>query len=286
MWDYTDKVRDHFKNPRNIGFIKEADGIGEVGSMACGDALRLMFKLDDDGKITEAKFQTFGCASAIASSSVLTEMMIGLTLEEAEKITNQEIADRLGGLPDQKMHCSVLGREALEAAILDHRKRKGGEIPEKKEESRLVCICFGVTEEEVERAIRENNLTTVEDVTNYTKAGGGCGGCHEDIAQIIEKITGRPPEEKEKEVKEPSKKNLTNIQKIQLIQETIDREIRPILQKDGGDLELIDVDRNVVQVSLRGTCSQCRVASFTLRDVVEAKLREFVTEDLVVEEVQ
>lgn len=280
MWDYTDKVKDHFRNPKNVGYIKDADGVGEVGSLACGDALRLMFKLDQSGRIAEVKFQTFGCGSAIASSSALTEMILGLTLEEAEKVTNQQIAEFLGGLPDQKMHCSVMGREALEAAIENYRTGKTGG---KKLEGKVTCVCFGVTEKDIERAVLENHLSTVEEVTNYTKAGGGCGGCQPEIAEIIARVTGAaavaaaPPEP-------PKKRRMTNIQKISMIQETIDREVRPALRKDGGDIELIDVDGDNVLVSMRGNCAQCRVASFTLRDVVQAKLREFVSEEIVVME--
>jgi NifU-like protein len=281
MWDYSNKVKEHFLNPRNVGYIPDADGVGEVGSLACGDALRLMFKLDEEGRIQDAKFQTFGCGSAIASSSALTEMIKGLTLEEAERITNQQIAGFLGGLPEQKMHCSVMGREALEAAIEHYRTGKSGV---KKLEGRVTCVCFGVTEKDIERAIQENHLTTLEEVTNYTKAGGGCGGCHEEIAEIITRVTGRPPAEEP--APEKPRKRLTNIQKIQMITETIDREVRPALRKDGGDIELIDVDGNMVIVALRGNCAQCRVASFTLRDVVQAKLREFVSEDLTVVEEQ
>ena len=277
MWDYTDKVKEHFLNPRNVGYIKEADGVGEVGSLACGDALRLMFKLDAEGRIEEAMFQTFGCASAIASSSALTEIIKGMTLEEAAAVTNQDIAKYLGGLPEQKMHCSVMGREALEVAIDNY---KTGSTAPKKLEGKVTCICFGITEKDIERAVTENHLTSVEEVTNYTKAGGGCGGCLEEIGEIIARVTGAPPEEEE--VKEEPRRKLTNIQKIAMISETIEREVRPALKKDGGDIELIDVEGNTVIVSMRGNCAQCRVASFTLRDVVQAKLREFVDEEIQV----
>jgi len=280
MWEYTDKVKDHFFNPRNVGEIENPDGIGEVGSLACGDALKLTFKLDKNGRIVDAKFKTFGCASAIATSSVLTEIIKGMTLEEAARVTNRDIADYLGGLPEQKMHCSVMGREALEAAIENY--RTGGKKKHELE-GRVVCTCFGVTEKEIERVIVDNNLTTVEQVTNYCKAGGGCGGCKGEIEKIIERLQG----DKAGQVTEPTPRwagRMTNIQRIQLIQQTINEQIRPALRADGGDIELIDVEGNKVIVALRGMCAQCALANITVKNLVEAKLREFVSEDLFVEE--
>ena len=187
MWNYTEKTLDHFRNPRNVGKIENPDGTATVGSLACGDALTFQFKLDADGKIAEAKFQTFGCASAIASSSALTEMVLGKTLEEAKQITNQQIADYLGGLPPQKMHCSVMGREALEAAIKNY---ETGANTDRNLEDEKLCMCFDVSENEIRRVITENGLTSVEEVTNFTKAGGGCGGCKGKIQAILDEING------------------------------------------------------------------------------------------------
>ncbi len=279
MWEYTDKVRDHFFNPRNVGEIENPDGVGEVGSLACGDALKLTFKLDEKGIIRDAKFKTFGCASAIATSSVLTEIIKGMTIEDAAKVTNRDIADYLGGLPEQKMHCSVMGREALEAAIENY--HTGGKIKHELE-GKVVCTCFGVTENEIERVIRENNLTTVDEVTNYCKAGGGCGGCKGEIEKIIQRIQGAKIKAAAAIPRKGEK--LTNIQKIQLIQQTINEQIRPALRADGGNIELIDVEGNKVIVALRGMCAQCKMAGVTMKDVVQARLREFVSDELIVEE--
>ena len=275
MWEYTDKVKDHFLNPRNVGVIEDADGVGEVGSIACGDALTFYFKLDEDGKVKDATFQTFGCASAIASSSALTEMVKGMTLEEAKNITNEDIAEYLGGLPKEKMHCSVMGRDALEKAISCYLDE-----PEKEVEGEIVCECFGVTDREIERVVRENHVSTIEGVTDYVKAGGGCGNCHDRIQEIIDTILG-------KELPAPKKVPvLTNLQKIKLIEESIAREINPTLKKDAGRLELIDVDGNRVLVRMGGSCASCVKSPVTLKHYVESKLRELVSPELVVEEVQ
>jgi len=276
MWEYSEKVKDHFFNPRNVGEVDHPDGVGEVGSLACGDALKLTFKLDDQKRISDVKFKTFGCGSAIASASALTEMIKGMSIDEAEKITNQDIADFLDGLPEEKMHCSVMGREALEAAIADYR---GAKAPV--EQGQIVCRCFGVTDKTIERAIKENGLTTVEDVTHYTKAGGGCGSCIDDIQAILDRIiesTGGGI----KRIK--PKKKLTNLQKIKLIEETITDEIAPMLQRDGGDIELLDIVGDRVIVALRGSCAECIASNITIKEFVEAKLREFVTAEIEVQE--
>jgi NifU-like protein len=282
MWDYTEQVMEHFLHPKNVGRIENPDGIGEVGSLACGDALTFTFKLGPDGRIADAKFQTFGCASAIASSSVLTEMVKGLTLEEAEKITNRDIVERLGGLPEQKMHCSVMGHEALMAAIANYRSK--GKVPAAAPKTgRIVCTCFGVTDDEIRRVVRDNNLTTVEQVTNYCKAGGGCGGCKGQIEKLIEEVQG----EKVRKLRshpEPQPRKLTNIQKIALIQEVLQQQVRPAMRAHGGDIELIDVVGNRVLVAFRGMCASCKLADYTLKEIVEAKLHEYVSPELTVEE--
>ena len=279
MWDYTDKVLDHFRNPRNVGTIEKPDGVGTVGSLACGDALTLMFKLDADQRIAEVKFKTFGCASAIASSSALTEMVLGKKVEEAERITNQQIAAYLGGLPEQKMHCSVMGREALEAAI--HNYRTGETVVRDLHDEKIICACFGVSENEVLRVVRENSLTTVEQITNFCKAGGGCGQCKPELQALLDQVEA---ERQALRSAPKSDRKLTNLQRIQMIQDVIEREIRPILRRDQGDLELVDIDGPRVVIAFRGMCAGCQSAELTRRGLVEAKLRELVSGDIVVEE--
>jgi NifU-like protein len=279
-WDYTDKVKEHFFNPKNVGRVENADGVGEVGSIACGDALTLSIKVDPKTKtITDAKFQTFGCGSAIASSSILTEMVKGKPLDEALKISNQDIAAALGGLPPEKMHCSVMGREALEAAIAHYRgEEKKSE--EQEDEGRVICFCFGVTEGKIRRVIEEDHLKTVEDVTNYTKAGGGCGSCLDEIQAILDEIWGVEEHVASKETREV--KQLTNLERITLVQEILDSEVRPLLQKDGGDLELIDIDRTRVLIRMTGHCSGCRSALMT-SGWIQDKLREIVDPEITLE---
>ena len=277
MWNYTKAVHDHFLHPHNVGPLEDANAIGEVGSLTCGDALKLYLKINDQHIIEDASFETFGCASAIASSSVLTDMVKGMSVEDALKITNKDITNALGGLPKQKMHCSVMGQEALEAAI---RQWKGEPpVPHAHEDGKLVCKCFGITDAQIIRAITENGLKTVEEITNYTKAGGACGECLDEIAEILAAQLKQKPL-----VELKPRPRLTNVQRMQMVLKTIDEEIRPQLAADGGDIELVDVDGLRVVVSLRGRCAQCRSSEVTIRDLVQRMLREHVEADIVVEE--
>ena len=301
MWDYSEKVREHFFNPRNAGPLDGANAIGDVGSIQCGDALRLMLKVEPESeRILDAHFQTFGCGSAIASSSALTEMVKGMTLDEALNVSNQQIADYLDGLPPEKMHCSVMGREALQAAVANYR---GETWVDDHEEGAMVCKCFAVDSVLIEDVVRANNLTTVEQVTHYTKAGGGCCSCHEGIEEILANVSAErctapmPPALADapkpaqlasvppmavaapRGATEPSvPPRLTNFQRMRKIEETIEA-IRPMLQRDHGDIEVVEIDGKNIYVNLKGACQGCMMEQATLSGIqaqlVEA-LGEFV----------
>ncbi|MBE9005103.1 Fe-S cluster assembly protein NifU [Fortiea sp. LEGE XX443] len=299
MWDYTDKVLELFYDPKNQGTIEETSepgvkvATGEVGSISCGDALRLHLKVEvESDKILDARFQTFGCTSAIASSSALTEMVKGLTLDEALKVSNKDIANYLGGLPEAKMHCSVMGQEALEAAIYNYRG-----IPlaahDDDDEGVLICSCFGISDTKIRRVVKENNLTSAEQVTNYVKAGGGCGSCLTKIDDIIKEVkqeVATASKNGNNSIETPeilnsgqiATKPLTNVQKIALIQKVLDEEVRPVLIADGGDVELYDIEGNNVKVILQGACGSCSSSTATLKIAIESRLRDRISKDIVV----
>ncbi len=273
MWEYSDKVKDHFKNPRNVGSIENADAIGEAGALSCGDKLKLYLKIDNN-IITDAKFQTFGCGSAVAASSILTEMLIGKTLEEAKKITNKQIADALDGLPPEKMHCSVMGREALEDALKKYFEddEDYSELEDEVQDgANIICHCFSVSEREIIDAVN-NGAKTLDDVSKLTSAGLACGRCREAVLNIIKKYSKNDDENQV----------LTPIQRIIKINGIINDIIAPELRKDSGDIELINVENNNVFVKLKGQCSGCVNAKRTLKNFVEFKLRELVDENIVV----
>jgi NifU-like protein len=288
MWEYSDKVRELFLNPKNVGVLQDANAIGEVGSLSCGDALKLFLKIENN-RIVDASFQTFGCASAIASSSVLTEMLKGKTVDEAVSISNKDIAQALDGLPKEKMHCSVMGQEALEAAIRNWR----GEAAQPHERGdQIVCKCFGVTEALIIKAVKKNKLSTVEEITNFTKAGGACGDCRENIQAILQKILDSASAGSGSiiDLRKNTTQNsattvpLTNIQRMQKVMSVLEEIVRPRLKQDGGDIELIDINGKVVSVALRGACSLCRSSKLTVEGLIQSTLREQVEPDLIVKE--
>jgi len=273
MWDYTEKVQDHFFNPRNSGALDGANAVGEVGSIKCGDALRLQLKVNpENDTIIDAHFQTFGCGSAIASSSALTEIIKGKTLDEALQVSNQDIADFLDGLPPEKMHCSVMGREALQAAVANYR----GEVwSDDHEEGALICKCFAIDAVMIEDTIRANQLDTVEEVTNYTKAGGGCSSCHEGIEEILAKVhaewaaagkTAAPVAPVVAPVAAAAPAKLTNYQRNRKIEEIVDS-MRPVLHRDHGDIEIVEIDGKTIYVNLMGACKGCMMETATLGDL-------------------
>ena len=288
MWDYSEKVQEHFFDPRNAGAVEDANAVGDVGSISCGDALRLTLKVEPETEvIQDAGFQTFGCGSAIASSSALTEMIKGRTLDQALEISNQDIADFLDGLPPEKMHCSVMGREALQAAVADYR---GEEWKDDHEEGALICKCFAIDEVMVEDTIKANNLHTVEEVTNFTKAGGGCSSCHEAIEGVLTRVLaekgetfvaagiggGAPasaPAPAPAAAPAPSAKASGMLKRIRTIEMVLEA-IRPNLQADNGDVELVDVDGKNIYVHLTGACSGCQMAAMTLGGIQQRLIEE------------
>ena len=282
MWDYSDKVKEYFFRPKNAGLLADATAVGEVGAMSCGDALRLMLKIDPQSEvITDARFQTFGCGSAIASSSALTELIIGKTLAEAMTITNQDIADFLGGLPPEKMHCSVMGYEALRAAVADYR---GESWQDDHAEGALICKCFGIDEGMIDRAVRMNHLTSVEQVAHYTKVTGSCGTCAERVEAVLQRVNQAMVTEGLLTAKEafdpatspriaPRAKNpvappakLSTLQRLRLIEQAIE-DLRPTLRRDGGDCQLVDIEDDLVSIKLTGACTGCQMASVTIEGI-------------------
>jgi len=186
-WDYTDKLKDHFRNPRNVLMGDEDgyayDGVGEVGNEQCGDIMKMWIVIED-GVITDCKWKTYGCASAIGSTSVLSEMVIGRSLDDALAITPKDIQEELGGMPDAKIHCSVLGDKALRAAIYDY-FRKTEQIDRIATTGEIVCECLRVTKSEIEQCVHDGLLEFAQ-VQERTKAGTACGNCKNKILAIIE----------------------------------------------------------------------------------------------------
>lgn len=281
MWDYSEKVREHFFSPKNAKAVSEANATGNVGSLSCGDALQLTLKVNPETEIIEdAGFQTFGCGSAIASSSALTEIIIGKQLDEALKVTNQDIADYLDGLPPEKMHCSVMGTEALHAAIADYR---GETLEDDHEEGELICKCFAIDDELIKRVVTQNKLQTLDQVIQYTKAGGACASCHEKIEWVLEDLLkdqddGFIASGSQTLANKPKK--LSMLDKVRLVEKVIE-DVRPGIESHGGLISLSDVEDNMVFVSMSGSCSGCGLTGTTIA-MLEEKFSEALGESITV----
>ncbi len=198
QWLYTDVVKDHFTNPRNALFgddaeaVAKSDGVGVVGSPVCGDMMKVYVNIDEkSGRISGFQWKTFGCASAIASTSMLSEMVLengGMTVEEAFLLRPQDILERLGGLPERKIHCSVLGDKALRTALRDYLVKVKQEHRIPPEPAREVCHCLAVTEADIEDAVLEHNVRTFEQLQERTKISTGCGLCRADAERTLNQI--------------------------------------------------------------------------------------------------
>ena len=309
-WQYSDKTKILFMNAVNgakeshFGEIADADGIGEHGSISCGDAMRFFFKVKKaenpvDDIIVEAKYSTFGCTSAIASSEALCAIIEQgqYTPIQALQIRNEDIVKFLEGLPSQKIHCSVMGAEALQDAVSNWAEKRGVDLEalgvhiEAKEdqESRLVCKCFNVTEATIRRKIVELNLHTIDDVIGALKAGGACGACQHapgGIQDLLDERWGVGGGEVAASIEgAENKPRLSAFQLSKRIEAVIAEDIRPMLADDNGDIELIDIKENLVYVTLKGACASCPGASGTIHYVIEKSLREKVDDTLRVIEV-
>lgn len=346
-WNYSEKTKQlfldavHGKPGTHLGEVADADGVGEHGSVACGDALKFSFRVEKNADplkdvIVEARYLTFGCTSAIAASEALCCIIEDkrVTPIEALSITNADIVEFLEGLPEQKIHCSVMGAEALAAAVFDWAKKRGVKLSElgleahtpEEDEGRMVCKCFGITEPYLRRKIKELNLRTIPEITGAIKAGGGCMNCHHapgGLQDILDDVWGKSPENRDvsqdstsksasgasggfvplatistldqsaqnaqnaqsKETAQPSQNSqpadsaaLSPYQRAKKIEKQIDSYIRPMIRKDGGDLEIIDIKDTLVFVRLTGACENCATAGQTLKFLVENVLKTRVDE--------
>jgi NifU-like protein len=310
-WEYSEKTTQlfmdavHGKPGTHMGEIENPDGVGEHGSIACGDAMRFTFRVDRNAEdptkdvIVESCYLTFGCTSAIASSEALCRMIEERHCSpiEALQITNQDIVDYLNGLPEQKIHCSVMGAEALEAAVFNWAQKRGVDLQAlgvdllsgNEEDGRIVCRCFSLTEPYLRRRIKELELKTIAEVTNATKAGGACMSCHHapgGIQDLLDEVWGKGETVVRTEAEPPAPVEtaaavaLSPFQMMKKIEQVLETNIRPQLKADGGSIELVDIKDTVVYCKLLGACAGCAHAGQTLKLMVERTLKEMVDEQI------
>jgi len=301
-WEYSEKTKQlfmdavHGKPGTHLGEIENPDGLGEHGSIVCGDALRFTFRVrrhpsdPTQDVITEARYLTFGCTSAIAASEALCALIEqgGFTPLRALQVRNEDIVNYLDGLPSQKVHCSVMGAEALEAAVFNWAQRRGVDLEKlgiklkthDAEEGRIVCKCFSVSEPYIRRKIKELNLRTIADITHAIKAGGACASCHHapgGLQDLLNEAWGGTPAAS---AAPPPRDDapLSSFQFFRKVEQIVEQSVRPLLRADGGDLEIVDIKDELVYVKLAGACAGCIGAATTLKLMVERTLKEQVSE--------
>jgi len=316
-WEYSEKTKQlfmdavHGKPGTHLGEIDDPDGVGEHGSIACGDAMRFTFRVrrhatnPAEDVITDARYLTFGCTSAIAASEALCTLIEQghFTPIQALKISNQDIVDFLGGLPQQKIHCSVMGAEALEAAVFNWAQKRQVDLrqlgidlhADECDEGRIVCKCFTLSDPYLRRKIKELNLRTIPEITNAIKAGGACMACHHipgGLQDLLDEVWGSKRELKiltqiklpdtepfqARQAVRPDSAALSPYQFAKKVDKVIDDYVRPMLRRDGGDLEIIDIKDTAVYCRLAGACAGCSGAGQTMRMLVERTLKEMVDE--------
>jgi len=309
LWDaYSNKVTTLMNNPQHQGEItpEEAEKHGnklivaDFGAESCGDAVRLYWEVNpENDKIINSKFKSFGCGTAIASSDVMTELCIGKTVQEAVKITNIDVEFAMRDEPDipavppQKMHCSVMAYDVIKKAAGIYL----GVDEESFEEDIIVCECARVSLGTIREVIKLNDLKTVEEITDYTKAGGFCKSCikpggHEArewyLVDILEETRKEMAKEMEKEEKKEAKNfnDMTLVQKIKIIDEIIEENIRDFLIMDGGDLEIIDIkennDKTEVYIKYLGACGSCASSTTGTLYAIENVLHENLSKEIIV----
>ena len=314
IWEeYSQKVQDLMNNPKNMGQLTEEDAkemggkliIADFGAESCGDAVRLYWIVDEATEIIKAaKFKSFGCGTAIASSDTMAELCIGKTVSEAVKITNIDVEKAMRDTPDipavppQKMHCSVMAYDVIKAAAASFKGVDAASF----EDEIIVCECARVSLGTIKEVIKINNLTTVEEITNYTKAGAFCKSCvkpggHEDREYYLVDILKDTRAEMEHDrllalsnakisgSHTISFEEMTVVQKLKEIEAVIDENIRPMLIMDGGNMEILDIkegDEGVTDVYIRylGACSGCASSSTGTLFAIEAVLQEKLSKNI------
>ncbi|WP_257906480.1 [Fe-S] cluster assembly scaffold protein [Campylobacter lari] len=302
IWDeYSQKVQDRMNNPQHMGEFTQEDAqkanakliVADFGAESCGDAVRLYWLVDEKtDKIIDAKFKSFGCGTAIASSDTMVDLCIGKTVDEAVKITNLDVEFAMRdnpetpAVPPQKMHCSVMAYDVIKQAAAHYK----GVNPEDFEDQIIVCECARVSLGTIKEVIKLNDLHTVEEITQFTKAGAFCKSCvkpggHEKKDYYLVDILAETRAEMEREkLKDQSKADIafddmTMVKQLKVVEAVLDSDVRPMLHGDGGDLEVIDIqksDNKNIDIYIRylGACSGCSSGSGATLYAIENILQE------------